>query len=265
MKVIDAIKKGFEIATKNLNLVLIIFVFNLIWNISVIPFTPQAPLGAGPGVTMTPGLAILSIIFALASIFIQGGVFGSAKDIIKEGKLELGRFTGYGAKFYLRLLALAIIIILIIGVIGFLATLVVAASAPTRNAAIIAITSIVALLLVLAGIGVLVFLFLSPYILVVEDTGVFQAIRISIDFVKKLLLKVIELGVLLVLIGFGIGLIMGIIAGIFSLVLKGKALQVITGIISSCVNGYLTIVFASCLIAYYLAMKTAEPKESPAV
>ncbi|MBL7069495.1 MAG: hypothetical protein ISS34_06530 [Candidatus Omnitrophica bacterium] len=262
MKVLDAIKKGFEIAGKNMNLVLIVFIFNAIWNLGVIPFTPQAPAAGGAGVTMSPQLTLLSILFVLASIFIQGGVLGSIKDVIKEGKLELGKFAGYGAKFYLRLLCLALIIILLVGVIGFFATFVIAASAPTKNVVLIALATIVTLALILAGIAVLIFLFLSPYILVMEDMGIFQAIRTSIDFVKKLILNVIGLGVMLVLIGFGIGLVMGLVAGVLSFIIKGKFLQVLTGLINGGVNAYLSIVVASCLACYYLAMKGSGAKET---
>jgi len=262
MKVMDAIKKGFEIANRNMNLVLIVFIFNAVWNLGVIPFTPELPAGGGAGVTMSPQLTLLSIIFVLASIFIQGGVLGSIKDVIKEGKLQLGRFAGYGAKFYFRLLCLALIIILLVGIIGFFATFVIAASAPTKNVVLIALATIVTLALILAGVAVLVFLFLSPYILVVEDTGIFKAISMSIEFVKKLILSVLGLGIMLVLIGFGIGLIMGLAAGVLSFVVKGKFLQVLTGLINGGVNAYLSIVVASCLASYYLAMKRSGTEET---
>ncbi|NQT07401.1 MAG: hypothetical protein HQ575_07680 [Candidatus Omnitrophica bacterium] len=262
MKVLDAIKKGFELASKNLNLVFVILAFNLIWNLGTIPFTPETPpAGVGVGAAMSPALAIISIIFVLASIFIQGGVLGAARDIVKTGKLELAKFKDYGAKFYVRLLALALVIVLIIGIIGFLATLIVAASAPTGNAVLIAITTIVALVVGGIGLYLVVLLFLSPYILVVEDISIVQAMKASIDFVRKALLKVVGLGALLVLIGFGVGLIMGIIAGILSLVIKGKFLQVITGVISAGVNGYLSVVVTICLLSYYLAMKSGASSE----
>ena len=261
MKVMDAIKKGFEIASKNLNLVLIVFIFNVVWNLAVIPFSPEA----AAGVTMTPALTILSIIFILASIFVQGGILGSVKDIVKEGKQELGRFVNYGAKFYLRLLCIALIIILIIGVVGFIATLIVATSAPTGNAGLIAFTAIIALVIAGLGLYLMLLLFLSPYILIAEDTGVLKAMRMSIDFVRKIVLKVLGLGALLVLIGLGIGLLMGVVAGILSIIFKGKILQFIMGIISGGVNGYISIVVTSCLMTYYLTMKGAQSKESPAV
>jgi len=261
MKVLDAIKKGFEIASKNMNLILIVFIFNVIWNWVVIPFTPQAPMGAGTGIAMSPALTLLSILFVLASIFIQGGVLGSVRDVVKEGKSELAKFAGYGGKFYLRLLCLALIIVVIAAVIGFFATLIVAASAPTNNPVVVGVAVIITTLLVLGGIGVMILLFLSPYILVTEDTGIMQAMRMSINFVKKLFLTVLGLGILLMLIGFGIGLITGLIAGLLSFIVKGKILQAITGVMNGGVNAYLTIMVTSCIVTYYLAMKDSATKE----
>jgi len=262
MKVLDAIKRGFEIANGNMKLVLIVFVFNAIWNLGAIPFTPEAPMdAAGAGVAMSPALTILSLIFVLASIFIQGGVLGSIRDVVKENKLDLARFKGYGAKFYIRLLCLALIIMLIIAVIAFIATIIVAASAPTNNAVVITLTTIIAIVVGGAGIYLVVLLFLAPYILVIEDVGIIESMGRSIAFVRKALLKVIGLGALLVLIGFGIGLIMGIIAGIISLAIKGKFLQLITGILNGGVNAYLSILVTGSLITYYLAGKGSDSKE----
>ncbi|MEE8360310.1 MAG: hypothetical protein V3S04_05225 [Candidatus Omnitrophota bacterium] len=261
MKVMDAIKRGFDIANANMKLILIIFIFNVIWNLGVIPFTPEALGMTGAGVAVSPMLTIISLLFVLASIFIQGGVLGSVKDIIKENKLDLEKFKGYGAKFYIRLLCLALIIMLIIAVVAFIATLVVAASAPTKNAVMITLTTIIALVVGGAGIYLVVLLFLAPYILVIEDVGIFESMARSIAFVRKKILKVIGLAAMLVLIGFGIGLVMGIIAGIISLAIKGKFLQFITGILNGGVNAYLSILVTGCLASYYLAHKDAGSKE----
>ncbi len=256
MKVMDTIKKGFEIASKNLNLVLVVFIFNLLWNWGVAPFAPEAPEGIGPGVTMSPGLIAVSIIFVLLSIFIQGGVLGSVKDAVKDGKLALNKFAGYGGKFYIRLLSLAIIMMLVVGVIGFLAAIIIAAAAPTANAALVLITTIIALGLVGLGLYAVLLLFMSPYVLVIEDASVMDAIRGSIAFVKKIILKVLALGALLVLIGFGVGVVIGLIAGLLSLIFKGIFLQLISGTISGGVNAFLTVLVTSSLATYYLAMKS---------
>lgn len=265
MKVLDAIKKGLDIASKNLNLVLIVFIFNAIWNIAVVPFTPETPTVLGAGVAMSPMLGILSAVFILASIFIQGGVLGSVRDAVKAGKAEVAKFVGYGKKFYLRLLMLALLIILIVAIFGFIVTMIVAASAPTQNGVLIALTTVLALAIGAAGIFAILLLFLSPYILVIEDLGVMDAVKASIEFTKKILVKILGLGALLILIGFGVGFVTGIIAGILSLAIKGKALQVLMGIVNGGVNSFIGILIASTLVTYYLAMKQGGSKEaSPA-
>lgn len=262
MKAMEAIKGGFDLASKNIKLVLLVFIFNFIWNMSVIPFTPDAPEVGGMGVAMTPGLTVLSLFFILASIFVQGGVLNSVKDIVKEKKFEMSKFAGYGARFYVRLLSVALIIVLIVGLIGFAAMVIAASSAGTGNAVLVAIGTIATIILVLLGAGVILHLFLTPYILVLEDAKVLQAMRASIDFVKKFMLKVLGLGALLILIGFGVGLIMGVLTGIASIVIKGKLLQVLSGTVNGGVNAYLSIVIASTLVIYYLAMKSTEAKEA---
>ncbi len=258
MNIMDAIKKGFEIAGKNLNIVLIIFVFLAIGNLVVIPFTPEAAGGAD--ITMPPVLIAISAILFLVGIFVQGGILGSVTDVVKAGKPDLGKFKGYGMKFYPRLLGLLLVIMVILGLVGFLATFIVAASTATNNAALVILAVIVALVLVLAGLAALLFLFLSPYIAVIDDAGVPQAIKTSVNFVKKAPLKIIGLGLLLILIRAGIGLVIMMIAGMMNFVVKGKVLQAVTALMNAGAYGYISVVMAACLTAYYLASKGAGTK-----
>ena len=46
MGIIEAIKKGFGVASRNLGLVLVLFVFNLIWNIVNVAIMPAGALPA---------------------------------------------------------------------------------------------------------------------------------------------------------------------------------------------------------------------------
>ena len=164
MGIIEAIKRGFGIATKMFVLVLILFVFNAVWNIGMIPLTRQfvpqpgvianqppvgQPAGAGqepivgttvepvtqqppvqqlptgatamPGPVFSPQLLIFSVIFILASVFIQGGSLGSVRDFIKTGSIKLASFPSYGFKYYLRLCGLGLLIGLLVTVIALLA------------------------------------------------------------------------------------------------------------------------------------------------
>ena len=122
--IFDAVKRGFSIATKSFGLVLILIIFNLIGNLASMPFAVQ------PGQTPTPqemaSALIFTVIFILISIFVQGGALGLVRDTIKEGKMKLASFASYGAKYYVKLLALGILIILIIGIVALIAALLIA-------------------------------------------------------------------------------------------------------------------------------------------
>ena len=66
---------------------------------------------------------------------------------------------------------------------------------------------------------------------------------------------------LLVLIAFGIGLLVGIVAGIIAFAIKGTAFQMVTGILSSAVNAYTTILISAAIITYYCALSGDIQKE----
>src|SRR3989338_4513484 len=100
--ILEAVKKGFGIATKSLGLVFVLFIFNLIFNLVSIPLAAKP--GAQPTGQATAGAIIFSVLFILISIFIQGGALGIVRDTIKEGRAKLAGFTSYGLKYYLRLL-----------------------------------------------------------------------------------------------------------------------------------------------------------------
>jgi len=263
MKVVDAVKSGFDAANANLKLVAVIFIFNLIWNIAVIPFTPEAPLTDAADVALPAGLMVISIIFMFASIFIQGGLLGSVRDYVKEKKSDLAAFTQYGAKFYLRLLGLALVIVAVMGLIALVVTLLLAPSVASGNAALIAFATIGAFIISLGAIYLMILLFFAPYMLVLEDKGIVEAIKGSIAFAKKLILKILGLLGLLTLMGIGIGFIMGMIAGALAIPLPGKVTQVITAILSGGVNAYLGVLVASTIVIFYLALK-GDVKEAAA-
>mgnify|MGYP003393107810 CR=1 FL=1 len=98
MGTLEAIKKGFGVASKNMMLVFVLFVFNLIWNmanIAIMPvgamLTPGAGAATAPAIPPETVLATIafSILFILFSIFMQGGSLGAVRDYIKEGKDRL--------------------------------------------------------------------------------------------------------------------------------------------------------------------------------
>lgn len=251
MGVIEAIRKGFGVATKNLGLVLILFIFNLIWNMASIPFV-------GPAATARPDLAalavIISIVFILLSIFVQSGSLALVRDYAKEGKMKLGDFAKYGSKYYLRLFGLGILIVLIIGIVGLVAALIVFATTPLNNTLVTIIAAIIAITIGVIGIYYILLLMLSPYSIVCEEMGVIEAMKRSIGLVRKNIGKVLLLLVLLILISMGLGFIIGLLTGFASVAMPLAAGRIFTGIVSSIFNGYLGIVMMASFTLFYFAV-----------
>lgn len=268
MGIVDAIKKGFGVASKNLTLILVLFVFNLIWNMVNVAIMPAGAVpvpGATPDTTppaVAPGVAIASllasIVFILASIFMQGGSLAVVRDYIKEGKMKLGSFASYGLKYYIRLLGLGILIVLIVVIIALIAALIIAATAPLNNMIATIIASIIAIAIGLAGIYLVLLLVMAPYSLVCDNTGVIEAIKKSMGVVKKNFMKVLLLLVLLVLIAIGIGVLIGIVTGIATVAMPAKVGQIVIGIVNSLFNGYLGVVMMAAFMGYYLALSGKE-------
>ncbi|MCX5716182.1 MAG: hypothetical protein NTV07_04890 [Candidatus Omnitrophica bacterium] len=256
MKIMDAIGKGFSLAGRNIGLLGILFVFNAIWNIVTLPFAGEAANAAAPNIT--PPLAVAGLVFIFINIFIQGGVFGVLKDVLgSEGKVKLGDFTKYGQKFYLRFLGLGAIIIGFLAIAALIAGLLFSLAIAIKAVIINIVIVILAVGLVIAALFYLSLLFLSPYVLVIDDAGIFKAMASSMKFTKACYLKISGLLTLLILIGLGLGFAVGALSGIIFLALKGATFQIATGIISSAVNAYITVIISAALMSYYAALSGA--------
>jgi hypothetical protein len=265
MKVVDAIRRGFEIANGNVRLVLVVFAFTLMYASIMALSIPHSPIEEGDEVAVWSTVAAMTFVFFLAGTFLQGGVLCSVKDILMENKLYLGRLAHCVTKFYARLLGLNLVTILIINVIAFIAISIITASPPTQNAAIITMTTITELIIGGVGLYLMVLLLFSPYILVMDDAGMFQSIAISMDLLgTATFFKVLGRMSLLVLIGVGMNLTMATIVAMLSLAFDGKVFHVLTGILKSGVTAYLVIMVSGSLAAYYLAMKGADAKQPKA-
>jgi len=267
MGIVDAIKKGFGVASRNIALVLILFVFNLIWNVInviIMPAGAMPTLGAAAATapTIPPEIALLtlivSIVFILISIFMQGGSLAVVKDYIKEGKMKLGSFASYGLKYYLRLFGLGILIILFVLIVAIIAALIVAATVPLNNAIATTIAAIIAVAIGLVGIYFVLLLVMSPYALICDEVGVIEAMKRSMRIVRSAFWRTLILIILLVLIAIGIGVLLGVVAGLLAVALPAKAGQIVIGVVNSLFNGYFGIVMMAAFTAFYLALAGKE-------
>ena len=264
MGIMEAIKRGFGVASKNLLLIIVLFIFNLIWNmvnIALVPATAMPPAAETPP-AVPPEVAMMTLafsaLFILISIFMQGGSLGVVRDYIKEGKMKLASFASYGLKYYLRLLGLGLLIILLIVIIAIIASLIIAITTPLNNVIATVIASIIAITIGLAGIYFVILLVMSPYALVCDGSGVISAMKRSMRIVKKAFWKVLLLLVLLMLIAIGIGFLLGIGAGLLTVLLPVRAGQIVIGVVNSLFNGYFGIVMMAAFMAFYLALSAKE-------
>lgn len=258
--ILEAVKKGFGIATKSLGLVLVLFVFNLIFNLVSIPLA--ATPGAQPAPQLTAGAIIFSVLFILISIFIQGGALGIVRDTIKEGKAKLASFASYGLKYYLRLLGLGVLILLIVVIVALIAALLVAGTAPLNNNVITTIATVIAVAIaIIVGLVYFIPFTLSPYALICDETGVISSMKKSLKLVRSPFSRVLTLLLLfvtLILISLGIGFVVGFLVGIITAVVPVAVGQVLMAIATSAINGYLGIVMMASFMTFYLSLTGKE-------
>lgn len=255
--ILTAIKRGFGVASKNLGLVLVLIVFNVIGSLVSMPFAVQP--GQTPTAQMTASAVIFSVVFILISIFFQGASLGLVRDYVKAGVAKLSSFASYGLKYYLKLLGLGLLIILIIGLAALVAGLLVAVTAPLNNALVTNIAIGIAIVIV-STVGLLYFipLTLSPYALVCGELGVIASMKDSLAVAKKPFSRVLWLlllFILLILIALGIGLVIGFVVGLLTAVMPAAAGRIVMVIVTSIINGYLGIVMTGSFMVFYLGLK----------
>ena len=257
--IMEAVKKGFGIATKGIGLVLVMIIFNLAWNLASIP------LNVAPGETPTPqttmAVVIFSLLFIWTSIYVQGGALGSVRDYIKEGKMKLASFASYGMKYYLKLLGVGILIILIIAIVALIAGLIVAATAPLNNVMVTNIAILIAITIgVVAGLLYFVPLALAPYALVSDELGVIESMKKSVRVARPLTktLLLVLLFIILILIAVAVALIVGFLAGFAIAAIPAMAGKIAMAVVTSLINGYLGVVMMGSFMTYYLTLSRAK-------
>lgn len=248
MAVGASIKKGFSITVQSVNLVLALFVFGLAWNLINLFYTAKFQNTAEPQLS-APIIAI-GIFFILISIFVQAGSLGYVRDLIKNGSADFGAFLSAGRKYYLKLLLLGLVVALVVGVFVLVAALAIAATGQKVNPVSVTISVVVGL----AGVYAVLLLFLAPYAAVADDQKVLQSLKTSVSLVQKNLLPAIGLALVLVVIGFAFGLVLGAIYALLTTAVKGIASQVVFAVLSSLVNAFLGLVVTGAFMNFYFSL-----------
>ena len=249
MSIGESILKGFGVAKKSSGLMLVLFVFGFVFTLLNLFLAPPAAT-ANPNQPPPPALIAVGAVFILLTIYFQGGSLAYVRDRVKTGSASLANFTSGGAKYYGRLFLLGLVVALIIGVFVLLAAL---SSAFLQSIPALAIP--LAIVFGALGLSFVVLLFFSPYAAVVDEKGVGASIRLSMKLVKKNILPLLGIVVVLVLIGFGLGLILGAIFAGVSLVVKAEMpASVIIALLSNLVNAFLGLVVTGAFTSFYLSL-----------
>lgn len=249
MGVGESVKKGFAISKQSMGLVCALFIFGFIWNLVSIFFGP-APEATEPAVN--PVLIIAGGIFLLLTIFVQAGSLGYVREKLKKGSGGAADFMSAGKKYYLRLLVIGIIVAAVIGVFVLLAALAVAG----LGAKLQVLGIILAILFASLGIYFVILLFLAPYVAVADEQGPIASIKQSVGKVRKNILPLLGISLILIAIGFGIGLVLGAGFAGLSLVLKGTPAQIVFAVFSSFVNAFLGLMVTGSFMNFYLSLSS---------
>lgn len=257
MGIFQAIGKGFAESFKLAKVMLIFFIFNFAMGLIMIPF-------AGPENANNPrvaGIAIaVSIVSVLIFIFLQGGALALIRDLIKKGSASMAEFIPSGGKYYLKILGLFVCVILVALLIVIILALISAGVIAVANntftkafiAAIVTIIAIIAAVMLLYPI----------YCIVIDDLGPIGAIKKGVGVSLKNFWRTFGMLIILFIVTFAIAFGIGLISAALTRFLPVQAGQVITLLINSVLQSYLSLVMMVALMAFYLALTSQGPKES---
>ena len=257
MGALDAVKKGFALSGKLMKVVIIFFILNAVMGLISVPLATPENVGK-PGVIALS--LVLSVIFFIIFIYVQGGALGLARDVHKTGNADMSNFSAYGKKYYVKILSLLLIYILI--AVGLVLILGLIGSGVLALANNLFTKTLVWGISAVVGFFVVILLLFPIYSIVTDETGVVAALKKGIGISRENFWKVAGLFLALVLISLLASLVIGFIVGLITVPLPFKVTQIIITIVNSAVQSYIPIVMMLALMGAYLDL-SGKGSESP--
>lgn len=178
--------------------------FGTFWIVALVLLIPAAILEAILGTDGVGGL-LAAIVRIVATAWLAGAVIRIVQDVQNDGQVDytVGELLGSIWPRLLAIIALEIVVGIIVGV-GLL-------------------------LLIVPGIILALILAVSLPALVVEDKGVFDSMSRSAELTKDNRMRILGVGLLLIVILFGIGVLVALLAAITPLL--GALVGLILGVL----------------------------------
>lgn len=249
MAIVETIKKGFGLSGKLKNVIFIFFILNVVMGLLSLPLAKPENAGK-PGIIALS--LILSVIFFVIFIFLQGGALGLARDVHKTGNADFGKFASYGKKYYVKILGLLLLYILI--ALGLVLVLSLAGSGILALVNNLFARTLVGVVAGLVAFFAIVLLLFPIYIIVAEELGVIAALKKGIALGRENFWNIAGLFLCLVIISVLISLAVGFAIGLITVPLPFTVTQVIITIVNSVVQAYIPIVMMLALMGYYLGL-----------
>jgi len=253
MGIFQAVGRGFSASIKFISVIIIFFVFNFLIGLAMLPFVGPENAGKPQATAVT---IVLSIISVLVFIFLQGGVLGLIKDLLKNNSFSLSDFAANGKKYYVKIMGLLIAILVVafimIIILALISSAVLAISNTTFTRALLT-----AIIIVISLVAVVLLLF-PIYIIILEERGPVAALKKGIRLGMKYFWKVLGLFLALLIFAFLIAFVVGILTALISGALPVKVGQIIILFVNSLLQSYLSIVMMIAFMAYYLGLSPQE-------
>ncbi|MDP8298323.1 MAG: hypothetical protein P9L88_00225 [Candidatus Tantalella remota] len=254
MGIFEAVKKGFALTSKLLNVVLVFFIFNVVIGLISLPLANPERVG-DPGIVAVS--IISSILFFLIFIFLQGGALGLVRDQIKTAMASMAQFTNYGKKYYVRILGLLLLYILI--AVGIVLVLSLISAGLLLLGDNIATRSIVATLITIVAVAVITLLVYPIYSIIVDDLGAIASLKKGLAMAKANFWRTLGLFAAMLIISLLISLVIGFIIGLVTVPLPINISQVIIAIVNAAVQSYIPIVMMVAFMSFYMSITGGAP------
>ena len=262
MGVLNALKSGFSIAAKSLKLWGVLVVINVIlFILAIIAMVAiMGPTMANNANAATPpqptgsqiiSMMIVVIIGVIIQLFINAGIVGSLRDMVKTGSAKLGDFLKSANKYFVRFTLFSLLMFAVVIVFGILAAVLIGLIASLAKGAAIVSTMLGIILGIVGLIGLIIlglYGSLVPVIIVSDESKVFGSISNAAKLLKKKFWVTLGLAliywVMFLLLAF-----LNYIANLGGV----AAVSIVSQIGVSLVNIFLSLAFIGSFIKYYLA------------